>query len=101
MSSTVFKSGYIGLVGRTNVGKSTLINRILDKNVVITSDKAQTTRNRINCIYNSEDVQAIFVDCPGFFKPRNLLGDKLNSVIYGVLNDIDLIIQAGFIGNIF
>ncbi len=86
-----FKSGYIGLIGRTNVGKSTLINKILNKNVVITSDKAQTTRSRVNCIYNTDKVQAIFVDCPGFFKPRNLLGEKLNGIIYEVLGDVDTI----------
>lgn len=86
-----FKSGFIGLIGRTNVGKSTLINKILEKNVVITSDKAQTTRSRINCIYNTKNAQAIFVDCPGFFKPRNLLGKKLNDIIYNVLSDIDII----------
>lgn len=91
MSSEIFKSGYIGLIGRTNVGKSTLINKILEKNIVITSGKAQTTRDRINCIYNTENVQAIFVDCPGFFKPRNLLGEKLNGIIYGVLSDVDII----------
>ena len=91
MSKQVFKSGYIGLIGRTNVGKSTLVNKIFDKNIVITSDRAQTTRDRINCIYNNDNVQAIFVDCPGFFKPRNLLGDKLNKIIYEVLEDIDII----------
>ncbi len=90
--SKIFKSGYIGLIGRTNVGKSTLINNILKKNVVIVSDKAQTTRNRINCIYNTTGAQAIFVDCPGFFKPRNLLGKKLNDIIFNVLKDIDVIV---------
>jgi GTP-binding protein Era len=102
MSEELFKSGFIGLIGRTNVGKSTLINKILKKNVVITSDKAQTTRDRINCIYNSENAQAIFVDCPGFFKPRDLLGKKLNKIIYGVLEDVDIIVAmvdiAGGIG---
>lgn len=92
MSDKIFKSGFIGLIGRTNVGKSTLINKILNKNVVITSEKAQTTRNRINCILNTDNAQAIFVDCPGFFKPRNLLGEKLNNIIYGVLNDADIIV---------
>ena len=90
-SKNIFKSGFIGLVGRTNVGKSTIINKILNKNVVITSDKAQTTRDRINCIYNTKDAQAIFIDCPGFFKPRNLLGKKLNKIIYDVLEDVDII----------
>jgi len=92
MENKSFKSGYIGLVGRTNVGKSTLINKIFDRNVVITSDKAQTTRSRINCIYNTDSAQAIFVDCPGFFKPRNLLGEKLNRIIFKVLDDVDIIV---------
>jgi GTP-binding protein Era len=92
MENKSFKSGYIGLVGRTNVGKSTLINKIFDRNIVITSDKAQTTRSRINCIYNADDAQAIFVDCPGFFKPRNLLGEKLNRIIFQVLDDVDIIV---------
>ena len=92
MENKNFKSGYIGLVGRTNVGKSTLINKIFDRNIVITSDKAQTTRSRINCIYNTNDAQAIFVDCPGFFKPRNLLGEKLNRIIFQVLDDVDIIV---------
>jgi GTP-binding protein Era len=90
-NSKIFKSGYVGLIGRTNTGKSTLINNIVGRNAVITSDKAQTTRNRINCIYNTPVYQAVFVDCPGFFKPRNLLGKKLNSIIYEVLSDVDVI----------
>lgn len=92
MENKSFKSGYIGLVGRTNVGKSTLINKIFDRNIVITSDKAQTTRSRVNCIYNIDNAQAIFVDCPGFFKPRNLLGEKLNKIIFQVLDDVDIIV---------
>ena len=92
MENKSFKSGYIGLVGRTNVGKSTLINKIFDRNIVITSDKAQTTRSRVNCIYNIDNAQAIFVDCPGFFKPRNLLGEKLNRIIFQVLDDVDIIV---------
>ena len=69
----IFKSGFVGLVGRTNVGKSTMINKIFKKKIVITSNKVQTTRNRINCILNGMSYQIIFVDGPGFFKPRNLL----------------------------
>lgn len=91
MKKNGFKSGFIGLVGRTNVGKSTLINKILDNKVVITSDKAQTTRSRINCILNTKNSQMIFIDCPGFFKPRNLLGEKLNNIVLSVIGDSDLI----------
>lgn len=102
MKEEDFKSGFAGLIGRTNVGKSTLINKMLKQNVVITSDKPQTTRNRINCVLNIENAQVIFVDCPGFFKPRDLLGDRLSKIVFGVLNDVDLIIVmvdvAGGIG---
>jgi len=98
-----FKSGFVGLIGRTNVGKSTLINKILGKKVVITSDKAQTTRNKINCILNTKDYQMIFTDCPGFFKPRNLLGEKLNNIVLSVIDDSDVIMVvvdvAGGIGS--
>lgn len=97
-----FKSGFVGLIGRTNVGKSTLINKILGRKVVITSDKAQTTRSRINCILNTKKYQMIFTDCPGFFKPRNLLGEKLNKIVLNVVNDSDVIVvmvdAAGGIG---
>ncbi len=86
-----FKSGFVGLIGRTNVGKSTLINKAMDKKVVITSDKAQTTRSRINCVLNARNYQIIFIDCPGFFKPRNLLGEKLNSIVLSVITDSDVI----------
>ncbi len=90
-SKEIFKSGFVGLVGRTNVGKSTLINKILKKKVVITSNKVQTTRNRINCILNGRDYQVVFVDGPGFFKPRNLLQEKLKKVVTGVISDVDII----------
>jgi len=86
-----FKSGYIGVVGRTNVGKSTLINSLLEQKVVITSDKPQTTRDRINCILNLEDAQIIFTDSPGFFKPKNLLIGSLNAKAERVFDDADII----------
>ncbi len=98
-----FKSGFVGLIGRTNVGKSTFINSVLRQKVVIITDKCQTTRNRINCIYNSLNSQIIFVDCPGFFKPKDLLGKKLNKVVGDVIKDSDVLLAmvdvAGGIGS--
>ena len=91
MEKNGFKSGFVGLIGRTNVGKSTLINKILNKKAVITSNKAQTTRSRINCILNTKNSQIIYIDCPGFFKPRNLLGEKLNRMVLNVIDDSDVI----------
>jgi len=102
MSSKNFKSGFVGLVGRTNVGKSTLVNTIMNQKIVIASEKAQTTRDKINCILNTRNSQIIFVDCPGFFKPRNLMGKRLYNTVLSVINDSDLIVVvvdvAGGIG---
>lgn len=92
MENLNFKSGFVALAGRTNVGKSTLINNILGSKILITSEKAQTTRNRINCIYNDDDSQIIFVDIPGFLKPKNLLTEKLNKLIIKTINDSDVIL---------
>ena len=72
------KSGFVGLIGRPNVGKSTLMNSILGKKIAITSNKPQTTRNIIQGIYNEEDTQIIFVDTPGIHKPKSKLGKFLN-----------------------
>ena len=69
------KSGFVSLVGRPNVGKSTLLNSIIGKKVAITSNKPQTTRNVIQVIYNEEDTQIIFVDTPSIHKPSHKLGD--------------------------
>lgn len=87
-----FRSGFVGLIGRTNVGKSTLVNKIINKKVVITSSRAQTTRNKINCILNAEGCQIIFIDCPGFFKPKNLLGKRLYNTVLNVIKDSDIIV---------
>ena len=72
------KSGMVSIVGRPNVGKSTLLNRLINKKVAITSDKAGTTRNIILGVYNDKESQIVFVDTPGIHKPQNKLGKVLN-----------------------
>lgn len=86
------KSGFIGVIGRPNVGKSTLINNIVGKKVAITSNKPQTTRNIIQGIYNEEGYQMIFVDTPGIHKPSNKLGKTLNNQAYYGIKDNDILL---------
>ena len=86
------KSGFIGLVGRPNVGKSTLLNAIMGKKVAITSNKPQTTRNLIQGIYNDEESQMVFVDTPGIHKPKHKLGKLLNKQTYLTFNDVDILL---------
>ncbi len=87
-----YRSGFIGVVGRTNVGKSTLINTFAHAKVAITSRKPQTTRNTIRCIITEPEYQAVFVDTPGFHKPHNLLGKQLNKMIVATLADVDAVL---------
>ena len=86
------KCGFVSLVGRPNVGKSTLLNQILGMKLAITSDKAGTTRNIINGIYNDSDSQIIFVDTPGIHKPNHKLGNLLNKKAYTTNEDVDVIL---------
>ncbi len=86
------KSGFVGLVGRPNVGKSTLINNIIGKKVAITSSKPQTTRNIIQGIYNEDKIQIVFVDTPGIHKPVNKLGKTLNKQAFYSINDVDIVL---------
>lgn len=86
------RSGFVALVGRPNVGKSTLLNSIIGRKVAITSDKPQTTRNLIQGIYTDDSVQMVFVDTPGIHKPKNKLGKILNKEAYFSINDVDIIL---------
>ena len=86
------KSGFVGLVGRPNVGKSTLLNSIIGKKVSITSNKPQTTRNLIQGIYNKDDIQMVFVDTPGIHKSKNKLGKVLNKQAFFSIDDVDVIL---------
>ncbi len=86
------KSGFVSLIGRPNVGKSTLLNSLIGKKIAITSDTAQTTRNMIQGIYNTFDLQIIFVDTPGIHKPQNKLGQVLNKQAYYSIHDVDVIL---------
>ncbi len=86
------KSGFVGLIGRPNVGKSTLINTIVGEKVAIVSKKPQTTRNIIQGIYNDDDSQIVFVDTPGIHKPNHKLGTYLNKQAYYTIEDNDVLL---------
>ncbi len=86
------KSGFVSLIGRPNVGKSTLLNEIVGTKVAITSPKPQTTRNIIQGIYNDNETQIVFVDTPGIHKPTHKLGSILNEQAYYSINDVDVIL---------
>lgn len=87
-----FRSGFISIIGRPNVGKSTLLNNILGEKMVITSHKPQTTRNAIRCIYTDDDAQMIFIDTPGMTKPKNKLGNYMQKAATGSLTDVEAVV---------
>ncbi len=87
-----FKSGFVTVIGQPNVGKSTLINKLIGEKISITSRKAQTTRNRIKCIFTNDEAQIIFVDTPGIHNPRDKMGEYLNKAAYNSLKGINLIL---------
>lgn len=97
-----FKSGFAALIGRPNVGKSTLMNLIIGQKIAITSNKPQTTRNRIQTVYTTENEQIVFVDTPGIHKAKNRLGEYMVSVAKKSLSDVDVILYlvepSSFIG---
>ncbi|NLJ91063.1 MAG: GTPase Era [Clostridiales bacterium] len=92
MKEQEYKSGFVTLIGRTNVGKSTLMNNIIGQKIAITSNKPQTTRNRIQTVYTSDKGQIIFIDTPGFHKTKNKLGKFMINVAERTLNEVDLIL---------
>jgi GTP-binding protein Era len=87
-----FKSGFVTIIGRPNVGKSTLLNRLIGEKIAIMSDKPQTTRHKITAMYNDEDCQIVFVDTPGIHKPKNKLGDYMVSSAKNAVRDVDVVI---------
>ena len=87
-----FKSGFVTLIGRPNVGKSTLMNRLIGQKIAITSNKPQTTRNRIQTVYTCEEGQIIFLDTPGIHKAKNKLGEYMVTVAERTLKEVDVIL---------
>ncbi|HGF7842298.1 TPA: GTPase Era [Enterococcus hirae] len=86
------KSGFVAIVGRPNVGKSTLLNRIVGQKIAIISDKAQTTRNKIQGVYTTPEAQLIFIDTPGIHKPKHRLGDFMVESAYSALREVDAVL---------
>lgn len=87
---TTHKSGFVAIVGRPNVGKSTLLNRVVGQKIAIMSDKAQTTRNKIQGVYTTDEAQLIFIDTPGIHKPKHRLGDFMVETAYSALREVDV-----------
>ncbi|MDC3413355.1 GTPase Era [Aquibacillus sp. 3ASR75-11] len=87
-----FKSGFISIIGRPNVGKSTFMNRVIGQKIAIMSDKPQTTRNKIQGVLTQDDAQIIFIDTPGIHKPKHKLGDFMVKVAENTLNEVDAIL---------
>lgn len=87
-----FKSGFVSIIGRTNVGKSTLINNLVGEKVAITTSKCQTTRTAIKAIVNRTNSQIVFIDTPGIHKPKTKLGETMNETAWGTLPDVDVIL---------
>lgn len=92
MERSSFRSGFVAVVGRPNVGKSTLVNEMVGAKVAITSDKPQTTRSAVRGILNEPDAQVVFIDTPGYHKPRTLLGERLNHVVRTAWAEVDLVL---------
>lgn len=92
MSKKNFKSGFVAIVGRPNVGKSTLMNHIIGQKIAIMSDKPQTTRNKIHGVYTSETMQIVFLDTPGIHKRQSKLGDYMNNTALNTLGEVEAVL---------
>ena len=90
--SKQFKSGFVAIVGRPNVGKSTFMNYVLGQKIAIMSDKAQTTRNKIQGVYTNKDCQIVFLDTPGIHKPKHELGNFMVESAYSALKEVDAVL---------
>lgn len=90
--SKQFKSGFVAIVGRPNVGKSTFMNYVLGQKIAIMSDKAQTTRNKIQGVYTNQDCQIVFLDTPGIHKPKHELGNFMVESAYSALKEVDAVL---------
>lgn len=91
MTNQSFKSGFITIIGRPNVGKSTFLNRVIGQKIAIMSDKAQTTRNTIQGVLTTDDAQLVFIDTPGIHKPKHRLGDFMVKLAENTLNEVDAV----------
>jgi len=91
-NQTEHKSGFISIIGRPNVGKSTFLNRVIGQKIAIMSDKPQTTRNKVQGVLTTDDSQLIFIDTPGIHKPKHRLGDFMMKVAQNTLKEVDLIL---------
>jgi GTP-binding protein Era len=99
---TAFRSGFVAVLGRPNVGKSTLVNALVGQKVSIVTDKPQTTRGRVRGVRTTNEYQVVFTDTPGFHKPRTLLGERLNRMVADSTEDVDAVVlvvdAAGGVG---
>ena len=91
-NNKAFKSGFVSIIGRPNVGKSTLMNCLIGQKIAITSNKPQTTRNRIQTVYTSEEGQIVFLDTPGIHKSKNKLGDYMVNAAERTLSEVDVVV---------
>ncbi|WP_246940448.1 GTPase Era [Bacillus pinisoli] len=92
MTKETYKSGFVSIIGRPNVGKSTFLNRVIGQKIAIMSDKPQTTRNKIQGVYTEEQSQIIFIDTPGIHKPKHKLGDFMMKMAQNTLKEVDIVL---------